>query len=155
MYTLLVSIYFFIGFVADLVLNYLSRQTYAPASIKALKIYFLRSSIKSSGGRILISAVIAGLTIVAAILLTMFLSYLLFNFAYPTYKHLSQLIKFLLLAFLVGYVMDVFIYKTELFGPTLTPFYKIAGAGFWGAAAYIFSIIIHQCILFLHARGFL
>lgn len=159
MYKSLVSIYFFIGFVSDLVLNYLSRQTYAPASIKALKIYFLRSSIKGAVERIIVSAIIAGLTIVAAILLTIFLSYLLFNFAYPLYstkpQYLSELIKFLLLAFVVGYAMDVFIYKTELFGPTLTPFYKIAGAGFWGAAAYIFSIIIHQCILFLNARGFL
>ena len=155
MYNSLVTIYFFIGFVSDLILNYLSRQTYAPASIKALEVYFLRPSIKSPGKRILISAIDAGLTIVVAILLTMLLSYLLLNNAYPTYKRLSELIKFLIIAFIVGYIMDVIIYKTELFGPTLTPFYKIAGAGFWGAAAFIFSIIIHQCILFLSARGLL
>ena len=135
----LISIYFFIGFISDLILNYLSRQTYVPASIKALKVYFLRSSIKNSVIRDMVSAVNAGLTIVAAIILTMCLSHLICNFVHP--RTLSQLFKFLLIAFPVGYVMDIFIYKTELFGPTLNPFYRIAGAGFWGAMAFIFSIL--------------
>ncbi len=135
----LIGIYFFISFISDLILNYLSRQTYAPASIKALKVYFLRSSIKNSVIRDLISAINAGLTIVAAIILTMCLSYLLFNFVHP--RTLAQLFRFLLVAFPVGYLMDIFIYKTELFGPTLNPFYRIAGAGFWGAMAFIFSIL--------------
>ena len=135
----LITIYFFIGFISDLILNYLSRQTYVPASIKALKVYFLRSSIKNSVIRDLVSAINAGLTIVAAIILTMCLSSLICNFVHP--RTLAQLFKFLLIAFPVGYVMDIFIYKTELFGPTLNPFYRIAGAGFWGAMAFIFSIL--------------
>jgi hypothetical protein len=142
----LISIYFFIGFISDVVLNYFSRQTYVPvpASIKALKVYFLRSSIKNSLIRDLVSAINAGLTIVAAIILTMSLSYLIFQFAHP--RTLAQLFRFLPIAFAVGYVMDVFIYKTELFGPTLNPFYKIAGAGFWGAMAFIFAILIYVFI---------
>jgi hypothetical protein len=136
----LIWIYFFIGFISDIVLNYLSRQNYVPASIKALKVYFLRKSIKNATIRDLISAVNAGLTIVSAILLTMFLSYGVFNFAHP--RTLSQLYRFLVLAFPIGYLMDIIIEKTELFGPTLKPFYKEAGAGFWGAAAFIFSILI-------------
>ena len=137
----LISIYFFIGFISDVVLNYFSRQAYVPvpASIKALKVYFLRSSIKNSVIRDMVSAVNAGLTIVAAIILTMCLSHLICNFVHP--RTFSQLFKFLLIAFPVGYVMDIFIYKTELFGPTLNPFYRIAGAGFWGAMAFIFSIL--------------
>ena len=135
----LISIYFFIGFISDLILNYLSRQTYVPASIKALKVYFLRSSIKNSVIRDMVSAVNAGLTIVAAIILTMCLSHLICNFVHP--RTFSHLFKFLLIAFPVGYVMDILIYKTELFGPTLNPFYRIAGAGFWGAMAFIFSIL--------------
>lgn len=138
----LIGIYFFIGFISDLILNYLSRQAYAPPSIKALKIYFLRPSIKNSVLRDLISAINAGLTIAAAIILTMSLSYLIFNFSHP--KTLVQLFKFVLIAFPLGYVMDIFIYKTELFGPTLNPFYKLAGAGFWGAMAFIFSIIVQM-----------
>ena len=138
----LIGIYFFIGFVSDVLLNYLSRQAYAPPSIKALKIYFLRPSIKNPVLRDLISAINAGLTIAAAIILTMSLSYLIFNFSHP--KTLVQLFKFVLIAFPLGYVMDIFIYKTELFGPTLNPFYKLAGAGFWGAMAFIFSIIVQM-----------
>lgn len=140
----LISIYFFIGFISDVILNYLSRQTYVPTSIKALKVYFLRSSIKNSVIRDLISAINAGLTIAAAIILTMCLSSLIFNFVHP--DTLRQLFKFLVIAFPVGYLMDIFIYKTELFGPTLNPFYKIAGAGFWGAMAFIFSILVAYVI---------
>ena len=147
----LISIYFFIGFISDLILNYLARQTYVPvpASIKALKVYFLRSSIKNSLIRDLVSAINAGLTIVAAIILTMSLSDLIFNFVHP--RTLAQLFRFLLIAFAVGYVMDVFIYKSQLFGPTLNPFYEIAGAGFWGAMAFIFAILIYIFIdLYIH-----
>ena len=133
-------LYFFIGFLSDIVLNYLSRQTYAPATIKALKVYFSRPGIKNPLLRDTVSATYAGLTIVAALLVTMFFAQLIFKFSHPRSR--TQLYKFLLLAFPIGYLMDILIYKTELFGPTLNPFYKIAGAGFWGAMAYIFAIII-------------
>ncbi len=135
---LLLYIYFFIGFISDLVLNYLSRQTYAPDSIKALRVYFLRPSIKNALVRDIVSAANAGLTIVVAIVLTMLLAKRVFHFSHP--KTLPQLGRFLLLAFPIGWAMDVFIYKTALFGPTLDPFYKIAGAGFWGAASFVFAI---------------
>jgi hypothetical protein len=140
MYLLISLLYFFIGFLSDIVLNYLSRQTYAPASIKALKVYFSRPGIKNALMRDTVSATYAGLTIVAALLITMFFAQLIFKFSHP--RSLTQLYKFLLLAFPIGYLMDILIYKTELFGPTLNPFYKIAGAGFWGAMAYIFAIIV-------------
>jgi hypothetical protein len=136
----LFSLYFFIGFFSDIVLNYLSRQAYAPVSITALKVYFDRPSIKNSVIRDIVSAINAGLTVLVGIVMTMLLSYVIFNFAHP--QTLAQLYRFLLLAFFVGYGLDVFIYKTAFFGPTLDPFYKIAGAGFWGAAAFIFSILV-------------
>jgi hypothetical protein len=145
MYKKIIALYFFISFFSDIILNYLSRQAYAPASIKALKVYFLRPSIKNTLVRDFVSAANAGLTIVVAILVTMFLSFFLFKFAHPV--TFNQLGKFLLLAFPIGYVMDVIIYKTDLFGPTLRPFYQIAGAGFWGAAAFIFSILMTFAIL--------
>jgi hypothetical protein len=138
-------IYFFIAFNSDLLLNYLSRQTYAPAPIRALKIYFLRQSIKNSHLRDFVSAANAGLTIVLAILVTLFLANLFFKMGHP--RSLPQLFRFLFIAFLVGYLMDIAIYKTQLFGPTLNPFYKIAGAGFWGAMAFIFSILASYSIL--------
>jgi hypothetical protein len=60
---------------------------------------------------------------------------------------LNQLARFLLVAFPVGYIMDIVIFKTELFGSSLNPFYKIAGAGFWGAMAFIFSILTSYVIM--------
>jgi hypothetical protein len=133
----LLFLYFLIGFVADIVLNYLSRQSFAPASVRALKVYFTRPGTKNVN---FVSAVNAGLTIVVALVFTMIFSKLIFQFSHP--QALPQLFRFLVLAFPIGYVMDIFIYKTEWFGPTLNPFYKIAGAGFWGAIAYIFAIIV-------------
>jgi len=142
LYSLL--IYFLIGFISDIVLNILSRQSFSPASIKALKVYFLRPSIKNAFVRDFVSAANAGLTIVAAIIPTMFLSWKVFKFYNP--HSLPQLFRFILLAFPVGYALDVFIYKTMLFGPTLNPFYKIAGAGFSGAAAFIFAILVYYVL---------
>ena len=150
MYTILL-ISFFIGFISDLVLNYLSRQTYVPmtymaipASIKALKIYFKRKSIKSAPWRVFISAFNAGLTVAAALVLTMGIYYFLplgrSNKFFP--ETLKELLIFLALAFPVGYAMDVIIYKTQLFGPTLNPYYNIVGSGLWGALAIIFAFIV-------------
>jgi hypothetical protein len=133
----LLFLYFLIGFVADIILNYLSRQSFAPASVRALKVYFKRPGIKYVN---FVSAVNAGLTIVAALVLTMIISKLIFQFSHP--QSLPELNRFLVLAFPIGYMMDIFIYKTEWFGSTLNPFYEIAGAGFWGAMAYLFAIIV-------------
>jgi hypothetical protein len=138
-------LYFFVGFISDLILNYLSQQSYVSASIKALNIYFKRPGIKNSFIRDMVSATNAGLTIVAAILVTMFLSHYFYNFYHP--RSLNQLARFLLVAFPVGYIMDIVIFKTELFGSSLNPFYKIAGAGFWGAMAFIFSILISYVVM--------
>ena len=151
MYLFISLLYFFIGFVSDIVLNYLSRQSYAPASIKALKVYFFRPGIKNALLRDTVSAAYAGLTIVAALLITMGFAQLIFKFSHP--RSLPQLYRFLLLAFPIGYLMDILIYKKELFGPTLNPFYKIAGAGFWGAMAYIFAILVGYFVL--HLRTFI
>jgi len=138
-------IYFFIAFNSDLLLNYLSRQTYAPASIRALKIYFLRKGIENSHLRDFVSATNAGLTVVLAVMITLFLAKVFFNMSHP--RSLKELLRFLLIAFPVGYLMDVAIYKTQFFGPTLNPFYKIAGAGFWGAMSFIFAILACYSIL--------
>ena len=150
MYTILL-ISFFIGFISDLVLNYLSRQTYVPMTymampvgIKALKIYFKRKNIKSAPWRVFISAFNAGLTIAVALLITMviyrFMPFGSSNKFFP--DTLKKLLIFLALAFPVGYAADVLIYKMQLFGPTLNPYYDSVGAGLWGALAFIFAIIV-------------
>ena len=53
----------------------------------------------------------------------------------------NELIKFLCIAFPLGYIIDIIIYKLNIFGKTLDLYYKIAGAGLWGALAFVFSII--------------
>jgi len=150
---LILLLYFIIGFFADLVLNYLSRQTYAPATVKALEIYFERKEIKSASWRAIISGVNAGLTIVGVLLIVMGLFKLTLAMTsgtstsawHPTTP--KQLLYFLLLAFPIGWAADVIIYKTQLFGPSLNPYYKIAGAGLWGALAFIFSILVSYFLL--------
>lgn len=131
---------FSIGFISDIGLNYLSRQKYATKQIKALKFYFERKSISGEPERTIISAINAGLTIVVALIITMLLSFILFGFSHP--MNLKQLGRFIILAFVVGYALDVLIYKTHLFGKTLDPYYRATGAGLWGALAFIFSILL-------------
>ncbi len=133
-------LYFFIGFISDLFLNYLSRQSYAPNPIKALEIYFKRKSIKGELARTIVSAFNAGLTIVLALIITMLLSKICLGFYHP--MRLDQLYRFILLAFIVGYIADIIIYKMQLFGESLNPYYKETGAGLWGAIAFIFSVLI-------------
>ena len=84
-------LHFFIGFISDIGLNYLSRQSYATGPIKALEIYFKRKSIKGEPQRTIISAVNAGLTIMVALIFTMLLSFILFGFSYP--MKIKQLFK--------------------------------------------------------------
>ena len=138
-------LHFFIGFISDIGLNYLSRQSYATGPIKALEIYFKRKSIKGEPQRTIISAVNAGLTIMVALIFTMLISIILFGFTYP--MKIKQLFKFVILAFIIGYALDYIIYKTQLFGKSLNPYYKVTGAGLWGALAFVFSILLgYACI---------
>ena len=70
----------------------------------------------------------------------MLISKLVFKFLYP--KNVKELALFILLAAPIGYVADLIIYYFQLFGPLMNSYYKKAGAGFWGSAAFIFSIFI-------------
>ena len=138
---------FFIGFISDLGLNYLSRQAYAPTSIKALEFYFKRKTIKTEPARTLISAVNAGLTVLICLMVIMLISKFLFGFAFP--RSLKELYPYLPLTFLLGYLADVLIYKMQLFGDTLNPYYKASGgAGLWGALSIIFSVLLSYGLLY-------
>jgi hypothetical protein len=141
----LFSLYFLIGFSSDLLLNYLSRQSYAPRAVKALKVYFDRKTIKSNSLRHFISAMNAGLTIIVALAITMLLSKLFLGFVHP--NTIDQLWRFIILAFIIGYIADILIYKIQLFGDTLNLYYKKAGAGLWGAIAFIFSILVSYVLI--------
>ena len=126
---------FMVSAVSDIFLNYLSHvnSVYIPKPILALKSYF-----KHYDDAIL-TAIYAGLTVIAALILTMFLSKLIWGFATPV--TIPKLLRFLSLAIPLGYIADVFIYKYKVFGVTLDAYYKAAGAGFYGAMAFVFSIV--------------
>ena len=130
------SLFFIIIMVAcfsDIILNYISHQTWSTQTIRSLKPYFdKRGPIKSS--------IYAGLTVLVVLLFTSLLSYALFGYAMPTTTY--QLYMFLLLAFPIGFISDIGINRYKIFGHDLDAYYNIAGEGFWGALAFIFAIII-------------
>ena len=123
---------FLVSALSDMCLNVLSRMRLSPAPIKALKQYFDKQSM-------LTSASYAGLTVVTVLVITMLVSKLVFHFSYPA--TFMQLGFFLLLAAPIGYIADVLIYYFQVFGDSLNEYYKQAGTGFWGSAAFVFSII--------------
>lgn len=125
---------FFVGFFSDIVLNDLSTNY---GIIKSLQPYFYKQSIISC-------AIAAGLTIVIALLITMVISKMLFKYFYP--NNFNSLIHFTVLAFGLGYIIDIIIEKTKIFGNRLDAFYREFGAGFWGATAFIFAILISYYI---------
>ena len=90
---------------------------------------------------------LAGLTIVSALLISLSVSYLCFGFIIPL--SYNEMIYFLLISFILGYIIDYLIYKWQLFGESLNQYYQLAGAGFWGASAFLFSIIISYILLYL------
>jgi len=119
-----------VSFISDIILNDLSSNF---GFIKSLKPYFYKESIIKS-------AFLASVTIEIALFITIFFSYFLLGFSFPT--NYNELIYFSVLAYLIGYLLDVYIYRFKVFGNRLNAYYKELGAGFWGANAYIFSIII-------------
>ena len=127
-----ILINFFVSFFSDIVLNDLSKYK----SLKSLQPYFNNQSIIKC-------AFVAGLTVVIALLINMGCSYFLFSFIVPT--NFIQLTCFCILAFFIGYLIDIFIYKFNIIDG-LTKYYKAFGAGLWGAVAFVFSIVISYFI---------
>ena len=134
-----ITLNFLVAFFSDLLLNIVSRSSYAPPSIKALYPYFKHYN------SALLTAFYAGITVDIVLLITMLLSFLIFGFFEPV--ALKQLLKFIVLAFPIGYVADLLIYRFKLFGNQLDAFYRSAGAGFWGATSFIFSILISYFLI--------
>jgi len=126
--------------ISDIILNNLTRKpfyNYSPKIIQTLKTYFINKSIIQS-------SIYAGITIVVAVIINIIISYSIFGFAIP--NTFFNLIKFLLLAFFIGYIIDNLIYKWKIFGSNLDSYYETAGAGFWGALSLIFSLSISYFI---------
>jgi hypothetical protein len=123
---------FSVTFVSDIFLNDLSTHFNV---LKSLQPYFHNQSIIKC-------AFYAGLTVAIALLITMVFSYYLFGFIVPTSNNLFY---FCILAFVLGYIMDIIIYKFKVFNG-LDNYYKTYGAGLLGGVAFVFSILISYFI---------
>ena len=136
-----IIIVFIVSALSDILLNLLSRnqltKDYNLKIILSLKPYFKNKSMIQC-------AVYAGITIVIALLINILISKILFGFYIP--HNNTELIKFILIAFPLGYAIDIIIDKLKIFGSSLDLYYKVAGAGLWGALAFVFSIIISYLI---------
>ena len=137
---LFIIINFCVAYVSDNVLNDLSKYSKIKA-FKSLSPYFKKKSIVGAG-------IYAGLTVAVATILLMILYNIIFNSYLPntsSFKYSSSTFMayfiFFIIAYFIGYALDVFIYKMNIFD-NLEPFYKEVGAGNGGALSFIFSLTL-------------
>lgn len=135
---LFIIINFCVAYVSDNVLNDLSKYSKIRA-FKSLSPYFKKKSIVGAG-------IYAGLTVAVATILLMILYNMIFNSYLPntnSFKYSSSTFMvyfiFFIIAYFIGYALDVFIYKMNIFDG-LQLFYKEVGAGTGGALSFIFSL---------------
>jgi hypothetical protein len=135
---LFIIINFCVAYVSDNVLNDLSKYSKIKA-FRSLSPYFKKKSIVGAG-------IYAGLTVAIATILLMIIYNTIFNTYLPntsSFKYSSSTFMvyfiFFIIAYLIGYAMDVFIYKMNIFD-NLQTFYKEVGAGNGGALSFIFSL---------------
>ena len=128
---LFVIINFCVSYVSDNVLNDLSK--YMPyKAFTSLAPYFKNKSIVVAG-------IYAGITVAFATTLLLLFTRFFLNTYLPVTN--SDFALTILIAYIIGYALDVFIYKMNLFD-NLEPFYKIVGAGNGGALSFLFSLVI-------------
>jgi hypothetical protein len=137
---LFIIINFCVAYVSDNVLNDLSKYSKIKA-FTSLSPYFKKKSIVGAG-------IYAGLTVVAATIILMILYKVIFNTYLPnTSSHnlfsstFMVYFIFFILAFCIGYALDVFIYRMNVFDD-LEPFYNEVGAGNGGALSFLFSLTL-------------
>jgi len=129
-----ILINFLVSFISDIVLNDLSTHY---GYITSLQSYFSQQSI-------LLCAFFAGITIVIGLLIAMVISNILFGFYTP--NNIYKLIKFSIVVFCLGYILDIVIEELNIFGNRLNDYYEQVGAGFWGALAFLFAVLISYFI---------
>jgi len=128
---LFVIINFCVSYVSDNVLSDLSK--YTPYKVfTSLAPYFKNKSIVVAG-------IYAGITVAFATILLLLFTHFFLNTYLPVTN--SDFAVTILVAYVIGYALDVFIYKMNLFD-NLEPFYKIVGAGNGGALSFIFSLVV-------------
>ena len=127
---------FIVGFVADVALNDMSRYS-DNEIIKSLQLYFREKSIVEA-------AVYAGITVVVVVLMLMYVTKKMYGFYVPATN--NQLLYSIIVSFVLGFVADIVIDKMKIFGSTLDEYYRVAGAGLWGALAIVMSVIVSYIV---------
>jgi len=105
--------------------------------ISSLKPYFQNKSI-------ILASIYAGLTICFATIILSLISKPTIGYYVP--NNIKQLFVYLIPGFAIGFLLDIAIDKLNIFGDSIKSYYKLAGAGLWGALAFIFSIVISYLI---------
>ena len=93
---------FAVSFMSDIILNDLSTNFNI---VNSLQSYFYKQSIIKC-------AFDAGVTVLFALVINMFFSYFLFGFIVPV--NFTNLIYFCILAFFIGYILEILIYKFNI-----------------------------------------
>lgn len=138
---LFILLNFIISAVSDVALNLIANMNNIQNTsriIAALKPYYKTKTM-------LKAAVYAGITIVIALIITMIITKILIGLVVPSNN--MEVLKFIGIAFVTGFVIDKLIYKLKIFGDSLNEYYKEAGSGFWGALSFVFSITISYLLM--------
>jgi hypothetical protein len=142
---LFVIINFCVAYISDNVLNDLSKYSKIKA-FTSLSPYFKTKSIVGAG-------IYAGLTVATATILLIMLYNMIFNTYLPDassfkYSFSTFMVYFIffVIAYVIGYALDVFIYKMNVFD-NLESFYNEVGAGNGGAFSFLFSLTISFILL--------
>lgn len=142
---LFVIINFCVAYVSDNVLNDLSKHSKIK-TFKSLLPYFKKKTIVSAG-------IYAGLTVAIATIIVMMFYKPIFNTYLPDTTSLTRSFSvfmvyftFFVIAYIIGYALDVFIYKMNIFD-NLQPFYNEVGAGNGGAVSFLFSLAVSFIVL--------
>jgi len=129
---------FLIGFFSDVVLNLLANKDIQ--FLSTLKPYFANKSVAKA-------ALYAGLTVIIIVGIIMSIFQLTYNKYLP--EKVNEIVVYLLITFIIGFIADVVIYKINIF-PKLKLYYQKVGKGLWGALAILFSVILSLIGLYLY-----
>jgi uncharacterized membrane protein len=131
-----------IGFVSDIILNYLSN--YKILNLHTLKPYFQNKST-------FMAALYAMITVLIIVVIIMQTFKLYYNKTLP--ENTKETLVYLILTFVIGYIADILIHKLDIF-PKLKLYYRVIGSGLWGGLAILFSVSISLLLLYLYNRQY-
>lgn len=148
MYTLqfrFTLVLFLVSAVSDIVLNYLSQQKNANATLKSLRPYY------NKYGDIL-SPILAGVTIITVYIINVAIFQGVLRLLPDSYLRMLDrpgliTILFISLAIILGILADIIIHNLHVFGNSLDQYYKQPFSYGWGFVSYLFALGITTIII--------